>query len=114
MEKLNLLKIKKTTGSLDRLNHYSNSKSFIEYTSGNITLETMETKKAFTLVESGKIAIFPVYQNQDTSIIYNHIKLNIDCYLLPYKEYKAIKKLYTDSLVLSTPEHETIKQQSLF
>ena len=28
---------------------------------------------------------------------------------MPYKEYKAIKKLYADSLVLSTPEHETIK-----
>ena len=114
MEKLNLLKIKKTPDSLDRLNYYSNSKSFIECTKNNITLETMEIKKVFNLVESGKIAIFPVYQNQDTSVIYNHIKLKIDCYLLPYKEYKTIKKLYADSLVLSTPEHETIKQQSLF
>ena len=114
MERIDLLKIKKTTDSLDRLRYFSNTKSFTEYTKENITLETIETKKAFNLVESGKIAIFPVYQNQDTSIIYNHIKLNIDCYLLPYKEYKAIKKLYADSLVLSTPEHETIKQQSLF
>ena len=72
MEKINLLKIKKTTDSLDKLKYYSNTKSFIEYTRENITLETIETKKAFNLVESGKIAIFPVYQNQDTSIIYNH------------------------------------------
>lgn len=114
MEKLNLWKIKKTTDSLNRLNYYSNSKSFIEYTKNNVTIETMEIKKAFNLVENGKIAIFPVYQNQDTSIIYNHIKLNIDCYLLPYKEYKKIKEKYIDSLVLSTPEHEEIKQQSLF
>ena len=114
MEKLNLLKIKKSIDSLDRLRHYANSKSFMEYTKSYTTLETMEIKKAFNLVESGKIAIFPVWKNQDTSIIYNHIKLNIDCYLLPYKDYKAIKKFYADSIVLSTPEHETIKQQSLF
>lgn len=114
MEKLNLWKIKKTPDSLDRLKYYSSSKGFIEYTKNNIILETMETKKAFNLVESGKIAIFPVYQNQDTAIIYNHIKLNIDCYLMPYRDYTALKKNYIDSLVLSTPEHETIKQQSLF
>lgn len=114
MKILNLLKIKKTPYSLDRLEYYSNSKSFIEYTENNIILETMEIKKAFNLVESGKIAIFPIYQNQDTSVIYNHIKLNIDCYLLPYREYIALKKRYIDSLVLSTPEQETIKQQSLF
>ena len=110
MGKLNLLKIKKTTDSLDRLKYYSNTKSFIECTKNYIILETMEIKKAFSLVESGKIAIFPVYQNQDTSIIYNHIKLNIDCYLLPYREYKKLKEKYIDSLVLSTPEHEEIKQ----
>ena len=110
MEKLNLLKIKKITDSLDRLNYYSNTKSFIECTKNYTTLETMETKKAFNLVDSGKIAIFPVYQNQDTNIIYNHIKLNIDCYLLPYREYKKLKEKYIDSLVLSTPEHEEIKQ----
>lgn len=114
MEKLNLLKIKNTTDSLDRLKYYSNTKSFIEYTENYIMPETMETKKAFNLVESGKIAIFPIYRNQDTSIIYNHIKLSIDCYLMLYKDYKAIKKFYADSLILSTPEHETIKQQSLF
>lgn len=114
MDKLNLLKIKKTTDSLNRLNYYSNTKSFINYTKNYTTLETMEIKKAFNLVESGKIAIFPVYQNQNTGVIYNHIKLNIDCYLLPYKEYKKLKEKYIDSLVLSTPEREEIKQQSLF
>ena len=114
MQKINLLKIKKTTDSLDRLRYYSSSKSFIENTSVFTIPEELTIKELFNGVQSGKIALFPVYKNQDTSIIYNHIKLDFTCYLVNYTDYKAIKKLYADSLVLSTPEHEEIKQQSLF
>ena len=74
----------------------------------------MTEEKLFDGVQSGKIAIFPVYENQNTDIILFHYRNNFDCYLLPYRDYMQLKKRYIDSLVLSTPEHETIKQQSLF
>ena len=113
MEKINLLKIKKTPDSLDRLRYFSSSRSFIENTSGFIIPEELTIKKLFDGVQSGKIAIFPIWKNQETSIIYNHIKLDFTCYLLNYKDYKTIKKLYADSLVLSIPEEkkEDIQQK---
>lgn len=47
-------------------------------------------------------------------IILWHYQNNFDCYLMPYRDFIALKKNYINSLVISTPEHETIKQQSLF
>lgn len=116
MEKITLLKIKKSTDSLDRLKYYSSSKSFIENTGAYTTPEEKTIKELFSGVESGKIAIFPIWKNQDTSIIYNHLKLDFTCYLLNYTDYKKIKKLYADSLMVNIPEEkkEEIEQELPF
>ena len=93
---------------------YSSSKAFFNYTRLFEYIENMTEEKLFNGVSSGAIAIFPVSKNQNMDIILWHYKNNFDCYLMPYKDYMQLKKRYADSLVLSTPEHETIKQQSLF
>ena len=109
-----LYKIQKNQNTIAYLQKYSSSKAFFNYTGFCERVENMTEKKLFDGVQSGKIAIFPVYENQNTNIILWHYQNNFDCYLLPYKEYKKLKEKYIDSLVLSTPEHEEIKQQSLF
>ena len=63
-------------------------------------------EKLFDGVQSGKIAIFPIYENQSTDIILWHYKNNFDCYLMPYKDFMSLKKNYINSLVLSTQEEK--------
>lgn len=116
MNKIFLSRIKKSGDSLDRLNYYGNSKSFFEYCNTLLITEEITIEKLFNGVQSGKIAVFPVWKNQETSIIYNHLKLDFTCYLINYTDYKKIKKLYIDSLVLSTPQEkkEEIEQKLPF
>lgn len=112
---MRLYKIRKNQNTIAYLQKYASSKAFYNYcTSLYEHIENMTEKKLFAGVSSGAIAIFPVYENQNTDIILWHYQNNFDCYLLPYRDFIALKKRYIDSLVLSTPEHETIKQQSLF
>lgn len=111
---MRLFKIQKNQNTIAYLQKYASSKAFFNYTSLYERIENMTEKELFNGVQSGKIAIFPVYENQNMDIILYHYKNNFDCYLMPYRDYMQLKKNYVDSLVLSTPEHETIKQQSLF
>lgn len=111
---MRLFKIQKTQNTIAYLQKYSSSKAFYNYCTGLYKRIEIPENELFNGVESGKIAIFPVYENQNTDIILWHYQNNFDCYLMPYRDFIALKKHYIDSLVLSTPEHETIKQQSLF
>lgn len=110
---MNIYKISKNQNTIAYLQKYASSKTFFNYTKLYKIVDIPENE-LFTGVQSGKIAIFPVYENQNTDIILWHYQNNFDCYLMPYKDYMQLKKHYIDSLVLSTPEHEEIKQQSLF
>ena len=109
-----IFKIQKNQNTIAYLQKYASSKAFFNYCTGLYKRVETTEEKLFNGVSSGALAIFPVYENQNTDIILWHYKNNFDCYLLPYRDYIKIKKLYADSLVLSTPEHEEIKQQSLF
>lgn len=111
---MRLYKIQKNQNTIAYLQKYSSSKAFFNYTRLYEDSSYMTMEKLFDGVESGKIAIFPVYENQNNGIILFHYKNNFDCYLMPYRDFLALKKHYVDSLVLSTPEHEEIKQGSLF
>lgn len=109
-----IFKIQKNQNTIAYLQKYASSKAFYKYCTGLYKRVEIPENELFNGVQSGKIAIFPVYENQNMDIILFHYKNNFDCYLLPYRDYMQLKKHYVDSLVLSTPEHETIKQQSLF
>lgn len=111
---MNIFKIQKNQNTIAYLQKYASSKAFYNYCTGLYKMVDIPEDQLFNGVQSGSIAIFPVYEKQDIDIILWHYKNNFDCYLLPYREYKQFKKRYIDSLVLSTPENETIKQQSLF
>ena len=110
---MNIYKISKNQNTISYLKQYASSKAFFNYTKLYKAVEIPENE-LFSGVSSGAIAIFTVYENQNTDIILWHYQNNFDCYLLPYREYKKLKEKYIDSLVLSTPEHEEIRQQSLF
>ena len=109
-----IYKIQKNQNTISYLKQYASSKAFYNYCTGLYKAVDIPENELFNGVQSGAIAIFPVYENQNTDVILWHYQNNFDCYLLPYREYKKLKQKYIDSLVLSTPEHETIKQQSLF
>lgn len=111
---MRLYKIQKNQNTIAYLQKYNSSKAFYNYCTGLYKYVEIPENELFSGVESGKIAIFPVYEKQDTNIILWHYENNFDCYLMSYRDFIALKKRYIDSLVISTPEHEEIKQQSLF
>lgn len=107
---MNIFKIQKNQNTIAYLQKYASSKAFYNYCTGLYKYVDIPENELFNGVQSGAIAIFPVYENQNTDIILWHYKNNFDCYLLPYRDYMQLKKRYIDSLVLSTPEHEEIKK----
>ncbi len=110
-----IFKIQKNQNTIAYLQKYSNSKAFFYYTGFCKRVEIPENE-LFNDVQSGKCAVFPVYEKQNTDIILWHYKNNFDCYLLPYRDYMQLKKRYADSLVLSVPEEkkEDIQQKLPF
>lgn len=110
---MTIYKIQKNQNTIAYLQKYSSSKALFNYTGLYERIENMTENKLFDGVSSGNIAIFPIYENQNTDIILWHYKNNFDCYLVPYREYIQLKKRYIDSLVLSAPQEkiEDIQQK---
>ena len=73
------------------------------------------TKNLFNLVNSGKIAIFPVNKNTDTFLLCNHNKMNIKPYLMKNRLFETFKKDYLSKYVeAENLVNAEIKQNELF
>lgn len=98
---MRLYKIKQNQNTIAYLKDCISSKEFFNYHGGLCErVEHLTIEKLFNGVYNGTIAIFPVYENQDVNIILYHYKNNFDCYLMPYRDFIAMKKHYIDSLNL--------------
>lgn len=87
------------------------------YCSGKKILEACEMteEKLFNLVNSGKIAIFPVNKNTDTFPLCTHNKMNIRPYLMKNKLFETFKKDYIYKYVeAENLVNAEIKQNELF
>lgn len=87
------------------------------YSTGDKVLEAeeMTEEKLFNLVNSGKIAIFPVHKNIDTFMLCNHNKMNIKPYLMKNKLFEAFKKDYINKYVeAENLVNAEIRQNELF
>ena len=106
-----------------RIYRSGNTKNLFEnyidsyYSTGDKILEAeeMTEEKLFNLVDSGKIAIFPVHKNIDTFLLCNHNKMNIKPYLMKNKLFETFKKDYLNKYVeAENLENAEIKQNELF
>lgn len=87
------------------------------YSTGDKVLEAEEIteEKLLNLVNSGKIAVFPVNKNTDTFLLCNHNKMNIKPYLMKNKLFEAFKKDYINKYVeAENLVNAEIKQNELF
>ena len=87
------------------------------YSTGKKVLEAEEIteEKLFSLVNSGKIAIFPVNKNTDTFLLCNHNRMNIKPYLMKNRLFETFKKDYLSKYVeAENLVNAEIKQNELF
>lgn len=80
--------------------HRNNTRELFDY-AGDIVIDTEEKtyKELFALVQSGKIAVFPVWKSQKMDIINHHIYYGFDIYFMPYKDFRDWSKWYTENCV---------------
>lgn len=87
------------------------------YSTGEKVLEAEEIteENLLNLVNSGKIAVFPVSKNTDTFLLCNHNKMNIKPYLMTKRVFEVFKKDYLSKYVeAENLANAEIKQNDLF
>ena len=83
----------------------------------NILVNKYETFKELTCeVMEGKIAVFPVWEKQDTINIEGHLNYGFDVILLKYREYNNFVEYYKENAVEINKENvlKELKQKELF
>lgn len=87
---------------------YRNNTSELFYYAGDIVTDTEEKtyKELVELVQSGTSAIFPVWKKQKMDNVSHHIYYGFDIYFMPYKDFSAWSKWYTENYVELVMEEE--------
>ena len=87
---------------------YRNNTSELFYYVGDVAtdIEEKTNKELVELVQSGKIAIFPIWKKQKMDIINHHIYYGFDIYFMQYKDFRDWSKWYTENCVELVMEEE--------
>lgn len=89
--------------------HRNNTRELLYY-EGDIARFTDTEEKTYKelveLVQSGKIAIFPIWGKQKMDNIRGHIHYGFDIYFMPYKDFMDWSKWYLENCVELVIEEE--------
>ena len=107
---------KKCDGLIAR---YNNSKDLFICTIGNekrLVSGALTFKELTQRVLDGKIAVFPIWEKQETENIEGHIKYGFTVILLRYKDYNNFVEYYKENAVEINKENvlKELKQGKLF
>ena len=85
----------------------NNTRELFYYVAAIATdMEEKTYKELAELVQSGKIAVFPIWKKQKMDIIIHHIYYGFDIYFMPYKDFMNWSKWYTENCVELVMEEE--------
>ena len=89
---------------------YRNNTRELFYYEGDIARFTDTEEKTYKelaeLVQSGKIAVFPIWEKQKMDIIIHHIYYDFEIYFMRYKDFFDWSKWYTENCVELVMEEE--------
>lgn len=107
---------KKCDGLIAR---YNNSKDLFECTKDNekrLISGALTFKELTQRVLDGKIAVFPIWEKQETENIEGHIKYGFSVILLKYRDYNKFSEYYKENAVEINKENvlKELKQGKLF
>ena len=89
---------------------YRNNTRELFYYEGDLARFTDTEEKTYKelaeLLQSGKIAIFPIWEKQKMDIINHHIYYGFDIYFMRYKDFRDWSKWYTENCVELVMEEE--------
>lgn len=87
---------------INYLSHIKNTRDLFYYDGDivRVTITEEKTKKELVeLIQDGKIAIFPIWKNQNMENIIGHIKCGFQIYFMRYSEFTDFKNWYIDNCV---------------
>ena len=98
---------------------YNNSKTLFECTKGNekrLVSGCLTFKELTQRVIDGKIAVFPIWEKQETENIEGHIKYGFSVILLKYRDFNNFVEYYKENAVEINKENvlKELKQGKLF
>ena len=98
---------------------YNNSKDLFECTKDNekrLVSGALTFKELTQRVLDGKIAVFPIWEKQETENIEGHIKYGFSVILLKYRDYNNFVEYYKENAVEINKENvlKELKQGKLF
>ena len=98
---------------------YNNSKDLFICTKDNtkrLVLCSQSFKELTQRVLDGKIAVFPIWEKQETENIEGHIKYGFSVILLKYRDYNNFVEYYKENAVEINKENvlKELKQGKLF
>jgi hypothetical protein len=98
---------------------YNNSKDLFECTKDNekrLVSGALTFKELTQRVIDGKIAVFPIWEKQETENIEGHIKYGFSVILLKYRDYNNFLDYYKENAVEINKENvlKELKQKELF
>lgn len=104
----------RTENNIKYLQQFNSTKELFYY-EGDIarrtTTEERTQEEIEKLVESGKIAIFPIYAKQGIENIIGHIKMDFTIYFMSYSNFEEFKKKYIENCVNPSKVLEEDRQQ---
>ena len=114
--KINSEDCKKYDGLIAR---YNNSKDLYECTKDNkdrLVHGGQTFKELTNKILDGKIAVFPIWEKQETENIEGHIKYGFSVILLHYRDYLNFVEYYKENAVEINKENvlKELKQKELF
>lgn len=98
---------------------YNNSKDLFECTKSNekkLVSGALTFKELTQRVLDGKIAVFPIWEKQETENIEGHINYGFSVILLKYRDYNNFVEYYKENAVEINKENvlKELKQRELF
>jgi hypothetical protein len=98
---------------------YNNSKDLFECTKYNekrLVAGALTFKELTQRVIDGKIAVFPIWEKQETGNIEGHIKYGFTVILLKYRDYNNFLEYYKENAVELNKENvlKELQQEKLF
>ena len=107
---------KKCDGLIAR---YNNSKDLFECTRGNekrLVSGSQTFKELTQRVIDGKIAVFPIWEKQETENIEGHINYGFSVVLLKYRDFNNFVEYYKENAIEINKENvlKELKQKELF
>lgn len=87
---------------IDFLKHRRNTRELFYY-EGDLSVFTVEEEKTFIelvkLVQDGKIAVFPIYEKQETDNIKGHIEYGFTVYFMSYRQFIEFRNKYISECI---------------